>query len=280
MEKIGYINKNGDFEEFRIAFVTLGCKVNRYESDAIRQAFEDLGFVSVAESESADVYVVNTCTVTSEADRKSGQMIRRMKKRNPDAIVAAMGCRIEIRGESAADVAAGTKNRLSIVESVVARLRVLWGDSFLEASVSSVCPTEMGGPVVSQEETRAYIKIEDGCDAFCSYCIIPFARGRVKSRPRAEILQEASLLCEKGFREVVLTGIHLCSYGKDIGEGILSVAEILEEIGKLDGISRIRLGSLEPKSLTPVFVERIAGVEKLCPHFHLSLQSLLCESQN
>jgi len=270
--KIQYIKENGQYESFKIAFITLGCKVNRYETDGVRQMFEALGFQAVDEKELADVYVVNTCTVTAEADRKSGQLLRRAKKKNPKAVVAAMGCRVEMKEkEEAADVSTGTKNRALVVDLVLKRLRESYGAAFFqeEEDRSFFFPEK----VVSQEETRAYIKIEDGCDAFCSYCIIPYARGRVKSRKKEDILKEAKALSEKGFSEVVITGIHLCSYGKDIGEDIFSVAEIVEEIARIDKIQRIRLGSLEPKSMTPDFILRLKNIKKLCPHFHLSLQS-------
>ena len=277
MKKIGYINHSRDFIHLSVAFSTLGCKVNRYETDQVRQIFEGLGFRIVDEKDIADIYIVNTCTVTSEADRKSGQILRRFKKKNPDAIVAAMGCRSEIRSgvnqPQDADIAVGTGNRLQIVADLIQALQDRYKDRLLLPEDWSGCEDYAGIPVISQEETRAYIKIEDGCDAFCTYCIIPFARGRVRSRARDEIRHEAEILASRGFREIVVTGIHLCSYGKDLGRGIDSLAEVLEDLCAIEGIHRIRLGSLEPKSLDEGFIRRIAALPKLCPQFHLSLQS-------
>ena len=276
MEIIGRKTENGDIVPFRIAFITLGCKVNHYETDGIRQIFEGLGFHCVRPKEEADVYVINTCTVTSEADRKSGQSIRRAKAGNSKAVVAAMGCRVAIEnGDADADTAAGTKDRLEIVRGVLNCLRNQYGDRYCGEKKDSEGCSQPSFPasVITQEETRAYIKIEDGCDAFCSYCIIPYARGRVCSRSREEIVAEAAGLAEKGFHEIVLTGIHLSSYGKDMGRDVFSLAEVAEEIAKIPGITRIRLGSLEPKSLTEAFIRYLARIPKLCPHFHLSLQS-------
>src|ERR1035437_7089125 len=214
---------------YTISFVTLGCKVNRYESDAVRQAFEENGFAVVPETLAADVYVINTCTVTAEADRKSRQMIRRAKRKNPDAVVVAMGCQIELlKCASEADISVGTKNRLSIVNLVLEKL---------QGSPAAECSETDGyqefGSVLSQEDTRAYIKIEDGCDSFCSYCVIPYVRGRVKSRNSREILEEAKELGNRGFHEIVLTGIHICSYGKDRGEGIEALGKLLTDLDKI-----------------------------------------------
>ena len=278
MENVGYINQNHELVPFRIAFTTLGCKVNRYETDSVQQAFESLGFQIVNADQEADVYIVNTCTVTAEADRKSGQMIRRAGRLRKDAIVASMGCRTEIlkkqNENTIADINVGTSDRMDIVQKITDCLKEKYGASYFSdsKSQSAVLPANTE-PVVSQEESRAYIKIEDGCDLFCSYCIIPYARGKVKSRPEAEIIKEAQALANKGFREIVLTGIHLCSYGKDINRGIDYLAELLENIAKIDGIKRIRLGSLEPKSITEEFISRISRIDKLCAHFHMSLQS-------
>jgi len=271
-----------NIENYTIAFHTLGCKVNRYETDAVRQAFASLGFQIVTEETPADILVINTCTVTSEADRKSRQMIRRAKRRNPGAIVVAMGCQIELlKSASDADITVGTKNRLSVVDLVLEKMGLPMADppSTVIKTPSTVIKTpETGyqefGPVVSQEDTtRAFVKIQDGCDSFCSYCIIPFARGRVVSRASAEILREAEELSNRGFHEIVLTGIHLCSFGKERGEGIEALVRLLEQIDDIPSIHRIRLGSLEPNSMTESFVHRLAGIRKLCPHFHVSLQS-------
>ena len=252
-----------------ISFVTLGCKVNRYESDAIRQVFEERGFSVVPETQAADVCVINTCAVTAEADRKSRQMIRRAKRKNPNTVVVAMGCQIELlKSASEADISVGTKNRLNVIDMVLERLQ-----GAPSAELQNTEGYQEFGSVLSQEDTRAYIKIEDGCDSFCSYCIIPHARGRVKSRNSQEILEEAAQLGNKGFHEIVLTGIHICSYGKDRGEGIDALGRLLIDLDKIPSIHRIRLGSLEPNSMTEDFIRDLSLLTKICPHFHISLQS-------
>ncbi len=277
-------NANHENALYSVMFQTLGCKVNRYETDAVRQSFEANGFHAENEGEGhicPDVYVLNTCTVTAEADRKSRQMIRRAKKKYPGAIVIAMGCHVEmLEDKSEADISIGTRNRLSAVrlacellgkKDLTTELRT---SGFASGEVyASGDKYQEFGPVLSQEETRAYIKIEDGCDSFCSYCVIPYARGRVSSRETKEVLREAEGLAESGFREIVLTGIHICSFGKDRGEDISALADLLEGLEAIEGLERIRLGSLEPNSLTEDFVRRIAGMNKICPHFHISLQS-------
>ena len=267
---------------YTISFQTLGCKVNRYETDAVRQAFEEKGFQVLPDSEAVDVFVINTCTVTAEADRKSRQMIRRAKRRNPNALIVAMGCQVELlKSASEADVSVGTGNRISLVDMVLDRIGRLTpvfpaGDS-MEIESRGDGNEKYGyqefGPVLSQEETRAYIKIEDGCDSFCSYCIIPYARGRVVSRKAQDILREAEELGARGFHEIVLTGIHICSYGKDTGEGIAALVRLLFDLDRIPSIHRIRLGSLEPNSMTEEFIRSLAQLKKLCPHFHISLQS-------
>jgi len=288
-------------KNFAISFHTLGCKVNRYETDAVRQAFAVRGFRIASEKEHADVFVINTCTVTSEADRKSRQMIRRARRRNPNILVVAMGCQIELRKSSSeADISVGTRNRLSVVDQVIERLMIMKPETLCakrkpntaqpvkDANRSDALDAldeyekrqeatgtlyQEFGTVISQEDTRAYIKIEDGCDSFCSYCIIPYARGRVASRFEEDILREAMDLGDHGFREIVLTGIHICAYGKDRGEGVDSLLRLLLLLDKIPAIHRIRLGSLEPNSLTLEFVKGLSAVQKLCPHFHVSLQS-------
>ena len=279
MKKIGYINQNGEICSFRVAFITLGCKVNQYETNMIQKEFEKTGFLVVHEKETADVYIVNTCTVTAEADRKSGQMIRRAVRSNRDAIVAAMGCSVEIqKGNSDAEIAVGTQNRIAVVQYVIERLKEKYDDNFFSYDPSDK-DAQISYPLSDchdksqNEKSRAYIKIEDGCDLFCSYCIIPYARGRVKSRPAEEIIKEADILARNGYSEIVLTGIHLCSYGKDLGGNIEMLADLIESISELEHVSRIRLGSLEPRSLTEDFISRISRINKLCAHFHLSLQS-------
>ena len=265
-------------EALSVAFQTLGCKVNRYETDAVKEAFLQAGFIVREESDTVDVFVINTCTVTSEADRKSRQMIRRAQKQHPGSLVVAMGCQVEMSPqESEADIALGTRNRNRLVNRVLQELgRSLPAKNEEESClVAGNIPEafEELGPVLSQEETRAYIKIQDGCDSFCSYCIIPYARGRIRSRLHEDILAEAGALEEKGFLEIVLTGIHICSYGRDRGQGIEALTAVISDLSAIHGIRRIRLGSLEPTALTAEFFDRIQSVEKLCPHFHISLQS-------
>ncbi|NLO36237.1 MAG: tRNA (N(6)-L-threonylcarbamoyladenosine(37)-C(2))-methylthiotransferase MtaB [Clostridiaceae bacterium] len=260
------------------AFLTLGCKTNHYETDAIRMQFEAAGFQIVAFSAAADVYLVNTCTVTAEADRKSRQMLRRARQANPEALVVAMGCQVEI-GDAAtwADLSIGNARKSTACGQVIEALRQRGGQADLPACPATQ-PLELSaydelGQVSSQSETRAYIKIEDGCNQFCSYCAIPLARGRVRSRERGHILAEARGLADRGYREVVLTGIHLCSYGSDRGEPAHAVMELALELANMPGIERIRLGSLDPGMVTDTFIRLAAQNPRLCPHFHLSLQS-------
>lgn len=276
----------------KAAFHTLGCKTNHYETDAIARRFTDAGFERVDFAEPADVYLINTCTVTGEADRKSRQMLRRAKRQSPDAVVVAMGCHAELSDASAyADIVIGTQGKSRALELVQAYLDTR--DNPLATShdapsldVSAVTGQrasgltapgewvfEEFGVVDRQSECRAQIKIEDGCNSFCSYCAIPFARGRIRSREEAAVLQEAQALAKAGYREVVLTGIHVCSYGLDRGEGSEAVMVLANKIAAIEGIERIRLGSLEPLSITPAFIAEASRNPKLCPHFHLSLQS-------
>lgn len=275
----------------RAAFHTLGCKTNHYETDAVAERFRDAGFELVDFDSPADVYVLNTCTVTAEADRKSRQFLRRAHTLNPAALVVAMGCHVELADESAiADIIVGTRGKTGVVEKVLARLRADGRLSEDDPRLSAGAPAEPAaradvgglavedpfeefGPVIRQSESRAYIKIEDGCDSFCSYCAIPYARGRVRSRDAVRVLEEAARLAEAGFREIVLTGIHICSYGAEHGLSSHALPELAARIGLVPGIERIRFGSLEPQSITPLFVEQTAAVRGLCPHFHLSLQS-------
>ncbi len=295
--------------QYKVFFQTLGCKVNRYETDAIRQAFLTRGFHIVTDSEEADIIVINTCTVTAEADRKSRQMIRRAKNKQPGVIVVAMGCQVQMqKSASEADIAVGTTDRLQLLEQLThwlqqnsigvkpAERKALEGEhaEFSEANFlanlghSENSPSDLDGEAVIptsplvypelgtatiQEETRAYIKIEDGCNSFCSYCIIPFARGRVVSRPLDAIIHEAELLAAQGFKEIVLTGIHLCSYGQDWGEDIMALGKLIQHLAEIPTLKRIRLGSLEPNSLTEAFIELLSKIPQLCPQFHLSLQS-------
>ena len=265
----------------KVYFYTLGCRVNQYETDAARELFIKAGFEIADSAEDADVCVVNTCTVTGEADRKSRQQLRRMARINPDTIVVAMGCMTEMaEAVIDADVVCGTKDKNLVVEKTLEYISRKSGGESISRGVMHHRPEVTKtdeyhefGTVLSPEGTRAFIKVEDGCNKFCTYCIIPFARGRVASRAEDAVLKEAQDLASRGYSEVIVSGIHVCSYGKDRGEDSLALVRLLKKIDAIKGISRIRLGSLEPMSLTDDFIEGLRSVTKLCPHFHLSLQS-------
>ncbi len=264
------------------AFLNLGCKVNSYETEAMRGMFEQAGYEIVDFKEMADVYVVNTCTVTNIADRKSRQMLHQAKKRNPEAVIAAAGCYVQAKEEellkdSAVDLIIGNNKKSDIVAMV---------ERYFEHRNKAELITDIGSEKgyeelllnSTYEKTRAFIKIQDGCNRFCSYCIIPYVRGRVRSRGEQDILQEIEGLARKGYQEIVLTGIHISSYGTDRLTGTEEtmknpLAELILRVADIPGIQRIRIGSLEPRIITEEFVELIAGIEKFCPHFHLSLQS-------
>ena len=263
----------------RVYFLTLGCRVNQYETDAARRLFLDNGHINVDTPEEADVCIVNTCSVTGEADRKSFQMLRRMARKNPSAVIVAMGCSSELKtGEVPADIVIGTREKNTVVKQV--EEFVASGSKTLSHSTSHTRPEVSKtddyhdfGTVLSPEGTRAFIKIEDGCNNFCTYCIIPYARGRVVSRPEEFCISEAEFLVGSGFKEIVVSGIHLCSYGKDMGKDNSALLDVLRKIDALPGLERLRLGSLEPKSMTPEFIKGLKELKHLCPHFHLSLQS-------
>lgn len=262
-----------------VAFHNLGCKVNSYEMDIIEQKFTENGFQVVPFSQKADIYVINTCTVTNMADRKSRQMLHRAKALNPDSVIIAMGCYVQtspeaVKSDDAVDIAIGNNTKTSIIEILNEYLK----NREKKSSIIDINHTsEYESMMLTQtsDRTRAYIKIQDGCNQFCSYCLIPYARGRVRSRDKKEILEEIAGITEKGCKEVVLTGIHVSSYGitdpNDLSQNKL--AELLEEIEKISTVERIRLSSLEPRVITEDFVKRISRLKKLCPHFHLSLQS-------
>jgi threonylcarbamoyladenosine tRNA methylthiotransferase MtaB len=264
----------------KVYFLTLGCRVNQYETDAARRLFLDNGHENADTPEEADVCIVNTCSVTGEADRKSSQMLRRMAKNNPKAVIVAMGCSTELKtGDVPADIVIGTREKNTVVAKVEEFLANRNG-SELEHKTGHVRPevskTDVYhdfGTVLSPEGTRAFIKVEDGCNNFCTYCIIPFARGRVVSREETACVKEAEFLVENGFKEIIVSGIHLCSYGKDQGKDISALLELLKKIDSIEGLERLRLGSLEPKSMTPEFIAGLKELKHLCPHFHLSLQS-------
>lgn len=262
----------------KVYFLTLGCRVNQYETDALRSMFLERGHELAEKPEDADCCVVNTCSVTSEADRKSRQMLRRMARLNPGTIVVAAGCSAETTdGKVAADIIAGTKERLTIVdraEKLFAEKKdLIHEQDHVRPAVSKKDEYHDFGSVLSPEGCRAFMKIEDGCDSFCTYCIIPFARGRVASRSPESCIKEALYLAQSGFKEIIVSGIHLCSYGKDRGEDIMSLASLLNEIDSVEGLERLRLGSLEPISMTDDFIDSLASLKHICPSFHLSLQS-------
>ncbi len=263
----------------KVYFLTLGCRVNQYETDAARRLFLDNGHENVDTPEEADVCIVNTCSVTGEADRKSSQMLRRMAKNNPDAVIVAMGCASELKnGEVPADIVIGTRDKNTVVTRVEEFFahrgkELTHSASHVRPEVSKTDEYHDFGTVLSPEGTRAFIKVEDGCNNFCTYCVIPYARGRVVSRSEESCLKEAEFLVSSGFKEIIVSGIHLCSYGKDQGKDILSLLELLKKIDSIEGLERLRLGSLEPKSMTPEFISGLKELKHLCPHFHLSLQS-------
>jgi threonylcarbamoyladenosine tRNA methylthiotransferase MtaB len=266
------------------AFLSLGCKVNSYETEAMRGMFENAGYNIVDFKDTADVYVVNTCTVTNIADRKSRQMLHQAKKRNPEAIIAAVGCYVQAAEEvlledSAVDLVVGNNKKSDIVE-MVERCKTSQKKEELVVDIDFEQEYEELNIASTTEKTRAVVKIQDGCNRFCSYCIIPYVRGRVRSRKEAEIIAEVSELVNKGYKEVVLTGIHISSYGTDRDHNTetdekdeLPLASLIKNISNISGIERIRLGSLEPRIITEEFLQIISGITQFCPHFHLSLQS-------
>lgn len=259
----------------KAALHNLGCKVNAYETEAMQQMLETAGYEIVPFDSKADVYVINTCTVTNMADRKSRQMLHRARRLNPQAVIIAAGCyaqaaKQEILKEGMADIILGNNkkiNLISAIESYGARMEKIadWEDMNEGKKLyEPLAVTETAG------HTRAFIKVQDGCNQFCSYCIIPYTRGRVRSRNLQDVLLEIRALAANGYQEVVLTGIHLSSYGTDTGDSLL---QLIAKVHEVDGIQRIRLGSLEPGIVTEEFASALAGMEKICPHFHLSLQS-------
>ena len=257
-----------------MAFLTLGCKVNTYETEAVEELLKNSGYRIGRFEEYADVYIVNTCTVTAMSDKKSRQMIRRTRKLNPSAVVVVMGCYSqkaphEILEIEEVNLVLGTSNRKAIlgeIENITSQdKRIIVEDimkirDFEELEISEV-----------RDRARALVKIQDGCDRFCSYCIIPFTRGPVRSRKLENIKEEVGRIVKNGYKEVVLTGIHVASYGKDSGD--MSLIDVIESIAEIEGLERIRTSSVEPLIITEEFVQRLGAVDKFCPHFHLSLQS-------
>ncbi|MCI6693514.1 MAG: tRNA (N(6)-L-threonylcarbamoyladenosine(37)-C(2))-methylthiotransferase MtaB [Clostridium sp.] len=260
----------------KVAFSTLGCRVNVYESEAMAEKFIREGYEVVEASEKADVYVINTCTVTNMGDKKSRQIINRARRLNENSIIAVVGCYSQIAPKEVSeipgvDVVLGTRNKGDVVyyvnkardegKSQVHVEGVLKNKKFEELNIEEY-----------QDKTRAFLKIQDGCNRFCTYCIIPYSRGSVCSKDPKKVLEEVNKLAEHGFKEIILSGIHTASYGLDL-EGSINLIDIIDEIEKVEGIERIRIGSIEPAFFTEEVIEKMKGFKKLCPHFHLSLQS-------
>lgn len=260
----------------KVALYTLGCRVNSYESEAMAEKFIKDGYEIVDFEEFADVYVINTCTVTNMGDKKSRQMIGRARRKNPDAIIAVVGCYSQIASEDVAkiegvDVVLGSRNKGDVVywvnktreehKQVIEVHDVLRDKSFEDLSIDEY-----------QDKTRAFLKIQDGCNQFCTYCLIPFSRGAICSKNPVQLLREVKDLSENGFKEIILSGVHIASYGRDL-EGDWDLMKVLEEVDQIEGIERIRIGSIDPNFFSDETIARISKIKKLCPHFHLSLQS-------
>ena len=260
----------------KIAFHTLGCKVNQYETEAMKEQFTAGGHQVVGEEDFADVYIINTCTVTNLADRKSRQYIRKMKRVNPDSVVAVTGCYAQVSPDEVAEIegvniVAGTNEKQNIISYVEEFISSQQSQCHIKA-YDQLDKYESTGIITSMESrTRAYIKIEEGCNRFCSYCIIPFARGKVRSRQLGEIVDEARGLVDKGFKELILTGINTALYGDDLGYD--GIEPLISALNDLSGDFRIRLSSLEPTVINSSYAAKLMKYEKLCPHMHLSIQS-------
>lgn len=263
----------------KAALHNLGCKVNSYETEAMQQLLEGAGYEIVPFAEGADVYIINTCSVTNVADKKSRQMLHRAKKMNPGAVVVAAGCYVQAAGDKlikdeAVDLVIGNNKKTELVS--ILEDYFVHHDQARETVIDIACASEYENLSIDRiaDHTRAFIKVQDGCNQFCSYCIIPYTRGRVRSRDPREVMEEIKHLAASGYQEVVLTGIHLSSYGMDFPkEEKLTLLTLIEQVHTIQGIRRIRLGSLEPRIVTEEFAGTLAGLEKMCPHFHLSLQS-------
>ena len=274
----------------KVALHNLGCKVNAYETEAMQELLEKHGYEIVPFQEGADVYIINTCTVTNMADRKSRQMLHKARKMNPDSIVVACGCYVQAKKDDipeGIDIVVGNNKKQNIVEILENYEKEKNQDGQRETSDEQEKETETYQEILdinhekvyedlhlstAAEHTRAYIKVQDGCNQFCSYCIIPYVRARIRSRELASITEEVERLAQTGVKEIVLTGIHISSYGKD-KENEVGLADVIDAISKIESIERIRLGSLEPGIITDTFIDRIVDNKKVCPHFHLSLQS-------
>ena len=263
----------------KAALHNLGCKVNAYETEAMQEMLEQAGYEIVPFREGADIYIINTCTVTNIADRKSRQMLHRARKMNPDPIVVAAGCYVQAQAEKqevdpCIDIVLGNNRKKDLI-AVLEEYQQKKAEGECLEEVEDISRTKDYEPLSLTkpgDHTRAYIKVQDGCNQFCTYCIIPYARGRVRSREVEDVIREVRALAENGYREVVLTGIHLSSYGIDF-DGERHLLELIRAVHEVEGIRRIRLGSLEPGIITEEFAEALAALPKMCPHFHLSLQS-------
>lgn len=261
----------------KVAFHNLGCKVNSYETYAMEQQMKERGYEIVPFDKGADIYIVNTCTVTNIADRKSRQMLHKAKKMNENAVVVAVGCYVQAAGDKlkedlSIDLLVGNNNKSRIVDIIEEYIKDK-NEKLVLKDLSTPCDYEDMSMTTVTEHTRAFIKIQDGCNQFCTYCIIPYARGRIRSRNLEDIINEVTALAGQGYKEIVLTGIHLSSYGKELKDENIRLIDVIEKISQINGIERIRLGSLEPQIITDGFMERVSKVKTFCPHFHLSLQS-------
>lgn len=261
----------------KVAFCSLGCKVNQYETNAMAQKFIEHGYEVVEFDEYADVYIVNTCTVTNVADRKSRQMLRRAKEINKDATLVACGCyaqvaKDELKKIPEIDLIIGNNEKNDIIQIVENHISQKGAEDLVSDVMYKLDYVELGTTTYT-EKTRAVIKVQDGCDRFCSYCLIPYARGHIRSRKIENVIEEIKKVVEEGINEVVITGIHIASYGRDFKGKNIGLIDLLEEINKIQGLHRIRLGSIEPTIITDEFVKRLSKLDKICDHFHLSLQS-------
>ncbi|MDE7322218.1 MAG: tRNA (N(6)-L-threonylcarbamoyladenosine(37)-C(2))-methylthiotransferase MtaB [Lachnospiraceae bacterium] len=259
-----------------VAYHNLGCKVNSYEMDAMLQALRQKGYQIVPFEEKADIYIVNTCTVTNIADRKSRQMLHKAKKANPEGIVVAVGCYVQsdtqaVEADSAVDLMVGNNRKKDLITILENYLEGIRQESVIDINHTS--EYEEMRLTTTEEHTRAYIKVQDGCNQFCTYCMIPYARGRVRSRRKSDVIEEIKGLVRAGYKEFVLTGIHISSYGMDFKGGQENLLTLVQAIDETDGVERLRLGSLEPRIVTKEFAESLAKLRHICPHFHLSLQS-------
>lgn len=262
----------------KVAFLTLGCKTNQYETNGMMQKFEEAGYKICNIEENPDIYVVNTCTVTNIADRKSRQALRKIKEKN--TIIVACGCYAQVAKDKLKqmeeiDIILGNKEKKNIVKYVEQYINEKHEQQLKQRHISDISKQkeyDEYGCVTYTEKARTTIKIQDGCNNFCTYCLIPYARGRIRSRKKENVIKEAEYIAKHGIKEIVLTGIHIASYGKDWEEKY-KLIDLLEDLNKVEGIERIRLGSLEPTIITDEFVERLSKIEKICDHFHLSLQS-------